>query len=150
MNELNKRLRKNKILTLASAALMVLFIVLTLVGLFSENFILAILGFFCFSAFLGITYGFIYYKKLIKRSYCPSCGTHYSYDTDISWEEIQRYTKQMTKQEKVIAKVNFDCKCPSCQQSQTFTADFVIYEHNFETNKEKVNNLRDMAKKYFV
>lgn len=150
MEGLNKRLRKNKIFTLISAALLVLFIVLTLVGFFGGKVFLGVIGFFGFCAFLGATYGFIYYKKLIKRSYCPSCGAHYTYGTDISWEEIQRYTKQLSKEEKVLAKVRFECKCPSCQEVQSFSDDFVIYQHNFETHKEKAFNLHDLAKKYFV
>ena len=150
MEELNKRLKKNKTLTMVSAILLVVFIVLTIVGLVGDKMFLMVVGFFGFCAFLGITYGFTYYKKLIKRSYCPACGTHYQYNNDISWEEISRTAKQLQKKEQVVARVQFNCKCPSCKQEQNFGANFVIYEHDFETGKEKVHNLHDYAKKYFV
>ena len=150
MEELNKRLKKNKIFTIISAVILLGFIALTAIGFVSGEFLLGVVGFLGFCAFLGVTYGFIYYKKLIKRSYCPYCGTHYNYGTDISWEEVQRSAKQMSKQEKVIATVEFSCQCTNCGETQDFSADFVIYEHNYESGKEKVYNIHDLAKKYFV
>lgn len=150
MEELNKRLKKNKTLTIVSVLLLVAFIVLTLVSLFAGKFLLLVVGFLGFCVFLGVTGGLIYYKKLIKRSYCPACGTHYQYNNDISWEEISRTSKKLSKKEQITARVQFNCKCPSCQQEQNFGANFVIYERDYETGKEKVHSLYDYAKKYFV
>ncbi len=150
MTERNKRLRKNMILLLISLALMVALIIVAIVGFLNAGIIMSAIGFLGFCVFLGVTFGFWVYRKSIKRSYCPCCGTHYNYENDISWEETERYTKDTAKTSRDIAKIEFECHCPKCHQTQIFKQTFTLYEMNLETGKQKAYNLRDSAKKYFV
>ncbi len=88
---------------------------------------------------------FVSYKSKIRihRSYCPYCGQHYDYDSDVSWE-VQNVT---TTNEAQKANVAFECMCSYCGNATTFSTTLTTATL---TNGQIVErNIYAEARKYF-
>ena len=85
-------------------------------------------------------------RKRAKHSFCPSCGKHYRYESDVAWETIDR-SETTTK---VTDRLEFTCICADCGESQSFIKKFCVQYYDEKKNRWVSENIRTMAKKYFV
>lgn len=101
-----------------------------------------IFGFVFFFAIVG-AFLVINDKKRIRRSYCPYCGEHYDYETDVSWEVQDVVTSDNSQK----ANIEFVCECSNCGEETTFTQNFTI--SSFKNGEYVEKNIYVEAKKYF-
>ena len=84
-------------------------------------------------------------KNRVNCSFCSNCGKKYDYETDISWEELERNSTDKN----VKAKVGFECTCSNCGTVHEFTKEFTIATLDPNGNI-KHHNISSLARKYFV
>lgn len=82
-------------------------------------------------------------KIRIQRSYCPYCGEHYDYDSDVSWE-VQNVTTSIDAQK---ANVAFECLCSNCGNTTVFTT--TLTTATLQNGQLVERNIYAEARKYF-
>ncbi len=85
-----------------------------------------------------------YERKKIKRSYCPTCGNKYEYETDVSWDTLSVITKNTTRE----SRLRFNCTCSICGNKTEFAQSFTTASIDKNGNLVEYN-IYDRAKKYF-
>lgn len=138
-NEKELRLKKLKRGTIAALILGAIGIVFQVVPT------LQAFGGFFFVPAVGILVYTTMQKKRVNCSFCPNCGKKYDYETDISWEELERNSTEKS----VKAKVEFECSCSNCGHVNEFTKEFTVATLDPNGNI-KHHNISSLARKYFV
>ena len=100
--------------------------------------------------FIGILFPLLAYCYLsglrgIKRSFCPSCGKKYNYNTDIAWEVASEEEKERS----IVAYVDVECACRECGQVSSFTVKRTTATMDPKTGRVKQYNIQNSMKKYF-
>lgn len=96
---------------------------------------------------LGLGFALAYSDiKRIKRSFCPSCGEQYNYDSDIAWEISSEEEKTNNA---VVANVEVACTCHKCGEQVDFSVRQTTQSQDPRTGRIKKYNIENSMKKYF-
>ncbi|MDE6373843.1 MAG: hypothetical protein K2L72_05020, partial [Clostridia bacterium] len=105
---------------------------------------------------VGVVAYFIVYPALRKKIFtCSKCKTHFDYDNDVAWNCTKEFTSVSGNEHRLNVEVKFDCRCPKCGETKTFTHTFVTHKFSYgdgtanSKGYDKSYNIKDLVQKYF-
>ena len=139
MTDFQKFKNKNRIGIIVGAVLLAVGLVVCLLGGGILGIVLALFGALAL-------YGTLWTLFEHRNTFCV-CGHRFDYETEVAYEEVDKYITPDRKKE--ITRIEFECSCGECGEEKTFVKKFTSASIDKNGREVRTNVSREI-KKLFV